>query len=155
MATLATSAVGLEVMPTIGECRRETFRRSIGQCNSTDVYQDSWPWVDFLTSAIQHATCSTQPCVITQAAKEYKGGIYRQLRRDLNCKEGLFLPSRIPYLKYGLVRAQGSGTKTPGARSPSCLDASSSKTGVTSVCARRTQQVIRDECVMGTRMIPG
>ena len=73
----------------------------------TDVYQDSWPWVDFLTSAIQHATCSTQPCVITQAAKKYKGGIYRQLRRDLNCKEGLFLPSRIPYLKYRLARARG------------------------------------------------
>ena len=62
----------------------------------TDVYQDSWPWEDFLKSAIQHATCSTQPCVITQAAKKYKCGIYRKLRSDLNCKEGRFLPSRIP-----------------------------------------------------------
>ncbi|CAE7252799.1 unnamed protein product [Symbiodinium microadriaticum] len=67
----------------------------------TDVYRDCWPWEDFLNSAVRHATCSTEPCVITQAAKEYKRGIYRKLRSDLNCKEGYFLPSRIPYLKYG------------------------------------------------------
>ena len=70
----------------------------------TDVYRDCWPWEDFLNSAVRHATCSTEPCVITQAAKEYKRGIYRKLRSDLNCKEGYFLPSRIPYLKYGAVR---------------------------------------------------
>ena len=89
----------------------------------TDVYEDSWPWEDFLTAAIQHATCLAKPCVLTQDAMNYKGGIYRQLRRDLDCKRGHFLPSGIPYLGYGFVRAQ-PGQSHPGARSQSRLDAS-------------------------------
>ncbi|CAE7789179.1 unnamed protein product [Symbiodinium sp. CCMP2456] len=67
----------------------------------TDVHQDSWPWQDFLTSAIQHANCLTQPCVLTQDAAPYKSGIYRKLRADVACKRGQFPPSGIPYLEYG------------------------------------------------------
>ena len=66
-----------------------------------DVYSDCWSWEDFLTSAIQRAICLAQPCVVTQDALQYKGGIYRKLRSELNCKESYFLPSRIPYLEYG------------------------------------------------------
>ncbi|CAE7419015.1 unnamed protein product [Symbiodinium sp. CCMP2592] len=57
---------------------------------------------DFLTSAIQHATSLTQPCVLTQDAMHYEGGIYRELRTDFDCKRGHFLPSGIPYLTFGL-----------------------------------------------------
>ena len=93
----------------------------------TDVYRDCWPWEDFLISAIRHASCVTQPCVLTQDAAQYKGGIYRKLRADFDCKRGHFLPGRIPYLEYGLARPQPHGTKLPRAGSLSRLEASSSK----------------------------
>ena len=95
-----------------------------------DVYSDSWAWGDFLTSAIQHATCSAQPCVLTQDAAQYEGGIYRKLRADFDCTRGHFLPSGISYLGYGLARQKPHGTKPPGgALSLSRLDASSCKQG--------------------------
>ena len=103
-----------------------------------DVYRDSWLWEDFLTAAIQRATCLTQPCVLTQDATQYKCGIYRMLRCDLNCKEGSFLPSHIPYLEYGLVRAQSSVQWDKATRelSLSQLDASLRKQGVSQICDR-------------------
>ena len=68
-----------------------------------DVYCDRWAWQDFLKSAIQHAIQNSEPCVITQDARQYKTGIYRKLRRALSREVGHFLLSdgaEVNYLRY-------------------------------------------------------
>ena len=55
-----------------------------------DVYADCWNWQGFLTSAIQHGIQNSMPCVLTQDAMQYRGGIYRELRSNLQYQVGYF-----------------------------------------------------------------
>ena len=88
------------------DLQKECWAMQQGKCVlrllQTDVYTDCWPWEDFLTAAIQHATCLTRPCVLTQDAMHYEGGIYRKLRADFDCQRGHFPPSCIPYFIWSM-----------------------------------------------------
>ena len=74
-----------------------------------DVYDDSWDWQGFLKAAIQYVIQNSRPCVLTQAAVQYKSGIYRKLRRTISCRAGQFQASdgaSIPYLVYRMQEKQ-------------------------------------------------
>ena len=90
-----------------------------------DVYGDCWNWQGFLTSAIQHGIQNSMPCVLTQDAVQYRGGIYRKLRSNLQYQVGNFQLSPqicVPYLMYDLAQRPSKLQRTCMRRKLFCQD---------------------------------